>query len=171
MAPDKTGASADSVSHIPFFKTSNNFKYLSFQTFQLFSSAHFLPASLEIKPEKELRELSFNFPIASPDQYLDKKPYAYIAQLLGHEGKGSLLSLLKRLGWADALTAQVRLQNRSDAIFQINITLTARGLKARDQIMSLVFHCIEQLRSRGLNSWRYGELQQLADMQFRFGEK
>ena len=133
--------------------------------------ADFLPASVDIKPEKELRELSFNFPIPNPDQHLDKKPYAYIAQLLGHEGKGSLLSLLKRLGWADALSAQVGLQSRKDAVFQLNLTLTPRGVKARDQIVSLVFHCIEQLRNRGVTSWRYEELKELADMQFRFGEK
>lgn len=130
-----------------------------------------LPASLEIKPEKELRQLTFNFPIPNPDQFYRKKPYAYIAHLLGHEGRGSLLSLLKRLGWAEGVYAGTSLHSRSDAVFQLSIQLTPQGVRARDQIVSLVFHSIEQLKVRGASSWRYGELQQLADLDFHYQEK
>lgn len=130
-----------------------------------------LPASLEIKPEKELRQLTFNFPIPNPDQFYRKKPYAYIAHLLGHEGRGSLLSLLKRLGWAEGLYAATSLHSRSDAVFQLSIQLTPQGVRARDQIVSLVFNSIEQLKVRGPSSWRYGELQQLAELDFHFQEK
>ncbi|WP_323816123.1 insulinase family protein [Cellvibrio sp. NN19] len=130
-----------------------------------------LPASVEIKPEKELRQLTFNFPIPNPDQFYEKKPFVYIANLLGHEADGSLLSLLKRLGWADALAAGVSMQSRSDAVFQLSIQLTPQGVRARDQIVSLVFYCLEQLQVRGLSSWRYTELQELADLNFRFQEK
>ncbi len=130
-----------------------------------------LPASLEIKPEKELRQLSFVFPIPNPNNLYQTKPYEYIAHMLGHEGSGSLLSLLKRLGWADALYANTGLESRSDAVFQLNIQLTPQGVKARSQIVSLVFYCIEQLRERGISSWRYNELQVMADLNFRFQEK
>lgn len=130
-----------------------------------------LPASLEIKPEKELRSLSFAFPIPNPDKFYLTKPYGYIAHLLGHEGSGSLLSLLKRLGWADAVYANTSLENRSDALFQLSIQLTPQGVRARDQIISLVFYCIEQLRERGTTSWRYSELQVMSDLNFRFQEK
>ncbi len=130
-----------------------------------------LPASVAIKPEKELRQLTFNFPIPNPDQFYEKKPFAYIANLLGHEAEGSLLSLLKRLGWADALYTSIGLQSRKDAVFQLNIQLTPQGVRARDQIVSLVFHCIEQLQQRGMSSWRYSELQQMGDLNFRFQEK
>jgi len=130
-----------------------------------------LPASVDIKPEKELRQLTFNFPIPNPDQFYEKKPFAYIANLLGHEAEGSLLSLLKRLGWAEAIYANTGLQSRTDAVFQLSIQLTPQGVRARNQIVSLVFHCIEQLQPRGLSSWRYSELQQLAELEFRFQEK
>ncbi|MDR7089885.1 insulinase family protein [Cellvibrio fibrivorans] len=130
-----------------------------------------LPASVDIKPEKELRQLTFNFPIPNPDQFYEKKPFAYIANLLGHEAEGSLLSLLKRLGWAEAIYANTGLQSRKDAVFQLSIQLTPQGVRARNQIVSLVFHCIEQLQPRGLSPWRYSELQQLADLEFRFQEK
>lgn len=130
-----------------------------------------LPASLELKPEKELRQLTFNFPIPNPDQYYEKKPFAYIANFLGHEAEGSLLSLLKRLGWAEAVNAKTSLHSRSDAVFQLSIQLTPKGVLARNQIVSLVFYCIEQLQARGLSFWRYSELQQMADLDFQFQEK
>lgn len=130
-----------------------------------------LPASVEIKPEKELRQLTFNFPIPNPDRFYEKKPFIYIANLLGHEADGSLLSLLKRLGWAEAVEAGVGLQSRDDAVFQLTIDLTAQGVRARNQIVSLVFYCIEQLQARGMSSWRYSELQQLAELNFLFQEK
>lgn len=130
-----------------------------------------LPASLDIKPEKELRQLSFVFPIPNPNKLYQTKPYELIAHMLGHEGSGSLLSLLKRLGWAEALYANTGLESRSDAIFQLSIQLTPQGVKARNQIVSLVFYCIEQLRERGVSSWRYNELQVMADLNFRFQEK
>lgn len=130
-----------------------------------------LPASVELKPEKELRQLTFNFPIPNPDQYYEKKPFAYIANFLGHEAEGSLLSLLKRLGWAETINARTNFHSRSDAVFQLNIQLTPKGVLARNQIVSLVFYCIEQLQTRGLSFWRYSEMQQMADLDFQFQEK
>jgi secreted Zn-dependent insulinase-like peptidase len=130
-----------------------------------------LPASLEIKPEKELRQLTFNFPIPNPDRYYEKKPFAYIANFLGHEAEGSLLSLLKHLGWAESIYADTTLHSRSNAVFQLGIQLTPQGVQARNQIVSLVFYWIEQLQTRGLSFWRYNELQQLAELNFRFQEK
>lgn len=130
-----------------------------------------LPVSVEIKPEKELRQLTFNFPIPNPDQFYQKKPFSFIAHMLGHEGEGSLLSLLKRLGWAEAIYASTGMQSRGDALFQLNIQLTPQGVRARNQIVSLVFYCVEQLEARGLYAWRYNELQQLGDLEFRYLEK
>ncbi|WP_053094146.1 insulinase family protein [Cellvibrio sp. pealriver] len=130
-----------------------------------------LPVSVEIKPEKELRKLTFNFPIPNPEQFYQKKPYAFIAHMLGHEGEGSLLSLLKRLGWAENIYAGTGFQSRNDALFQLSIQLTPQGVRARNQIVSLVFYCLGQIESRGLNVWRYTELQQLGDLGFRFLEK
>ncbi|ACE85039.1 insulinase family protein [Cellvibrio japonicus] len=130
-----------------------------------------LPMSVDIKPERDQRRLSFNFPIGLSPEFATKKPYDYIAQQLAHEGKGSLLSFLKRLGWAEAVSAGLMLKSREDALFQIDIELTPQGVRARDQLVSLVFYAIEQLRSRGINSWRYQEMQEIAQAKFIYQEK
>lgn len=131
----------------------------------------FLPASVSIEPKKELRQLSFLFPIPENPAYRDKKPFEYIAHLLGHEGEGSLLALLKELGWAEKLSAGRGFRNRYDGFFYITIDLTEKGIRARPQIPVLVMHVIRQLEARGLKDWRYEELQKMADINFRFQEK
>jgi insulysin len=131
----------------------------------------FLPASVTIQPEKELRQLTFLFPIPNDDAHYRKKPFGYIAHMLGHEGEGSVLSLLKQLGWAENLSAGVGLKSRHDGFFYITVDLTEKGVRAKDQIPIVVLHMIQQLELRGIKDWRYLELQQMADINFRFQEK
>ena len=58
----------------------------------------------------------------------------YISCLVGHEGRGSLLSALKARGWASALSAGVSEggfeRNSAYYLFDISVTLTEPGLKA-----------------------------------------
>ncbi len=129
-----------------------------------------LPLRVEIKPEKETRHLSLLFPVPRDLEDEAHKPFHYIGHLLGHEGEGSLLSLLKELGWAEGLSAGTRHSDRHDALFQVSIELTELGVRAADQIVALVFHTIKQIEARGLDAWRYEELQQMANIDFRFQE-
>lgn len=64
-----------------------------------------LPMWVNIKPEQELRELSISFPLPDLSEHYRTSPLNYIGNLIGHEGEGSLLSLLKALGWAESLSA------------------------------------------------------------------
>lgn len=52
------------------------------------------------------------------------KPDSYVEVLMGHEGKGSLLSLLKRKGWATGLSAGAEnsgeCRNTASWIFEVN---------------------------------------------------
>ncbi len=129
-----------------------------------------LPVRVSIQPEKDIRRLSLLFPLPVNADSEAHKPLHYIGHLLGHEGEGSLLSLLKELGWAEGLSAGTRHRDRYDAMFQVSIQLTELGVRAADQIVALVFHSIEQIEARGLDAWRYEELQQMANIDFRFRE-
>lgn len=131
----------------------------------------FLPATIEILPEKEIRQLTFSFPVTQSKNLLINKPYDYLSHLLGHENKGSFLSILQKLGWAESLNAGIALPSRDDALFQIKIQLTPAGVKAKDQILSLLFYVIQTLEQRGIESWRYDELRLMGENQFRYEEK
>ncbi len=130
-----------------------------------------LPVSLEIKPEQEVRRLSFSFPVPIKSDTYSKKPYDYIAHLVSQKGQGSLLSFLKRLGWAQNVSAGLVRLNAHQGLFQIHLDLTRQGVKAREQLVPLVFYELEQVRSHGLTPWRYAELQTMADLQFQFADQ
>ena len=54
----------------------------------------------------------------------------YISHLVGHEGSGTLLSLLKARGWATELSAGVSDQSSVAWLFEVTVTLTEAGLAA-----------------------------------------
>ena len=53
-----------------------------------------LPLQLTVEPDKNKRELSFLFPTPDIRPHYRAKPLQYIGHIVGHEGAGSLLSLL-----------------------------------------------------------------------------
>src|SRR5690606_32108281 len=54
-----------------------------------------LPMLVKIQPQATLRQLEVSFPVADYRSDYKVNPLAYLGNLVGHEGKGSLLSQLK----------------------------------------------------------------------------
>ena len=129
------------------------------------------PVLIEVKPLKELRELSINFQMPKMQPHWKVKPASFLAALVGHEGAGSLLQLLKAKGWADSLSAGAGLEDRSSSLFMIDIGLTPEGYKHHENIVELVFAWIKVIQANGLEKWRYDEQASLASLAFRFQEK
>lgn len=131
----------------------------------------FLPARIDIQPKKELRSVSFIFPIASTAPYSMQKPTQYLGNFIGHEGKGSLLDTLKKIGWATGLSAGGGSQWRGGETFNVNISLTEKGYKNVVTIERLLFHYIALLKKKGVKEWRFDELASLARTGFNYGEQ
>lgn len=130
-----------------------------------------LPASISIKPQKELRELSLVFPVPNYSANYQTKPLGFLAHLLGSESSGGLLAFLKNLGWAESVSAGELFSSRREGLFQISITLTKDGVKAKDQIVSAVFDYLKIVSARGITEWRFNELKQIAELDYRYHEK
>lgn len=131
-------------------------------------AAEELPLMIELIPEAERRELSINFPLPEQLRVYENKPVEYIANLLGHEGSGSLLSMLKEEGLAESLSAGSGLNYRGGSMLSINIGLTVEGLENRDRVIEAVFATITQIAKTGIAKHRYDEQSRLAEIQFRF---
>jgi len=130
-----------------------------------------LPLEVAIKPLKDLRQMSMTFVLPSVREFYQEKPLDYIAYLLGHEGKGSLLSLLKQQGLAESLSAGGDDNGDGSSSFYISMQLTEKGLTEKALVRSLVFYAIEQIKKQGVVQWRYDEQKLLANMAFLFREK
>ncbi len=112
-----------------------------------------------------------SFPLPAVKEHYLTAPVSYIANLLGHEGRGSLLSLLKSRGWADSLSAGLGMDSSDDAALAINIALTAEGMKHIDDITTLVFASLRLIDKKGIDAWRFDEQRRLNDIAFRFKQK
>lgn len=129
-----------------------------------------LPMQLKVKAHRELRRLTLDFPIPDVNPHYRFKPTAFIGNVLGHEGEGSLLSYLKDRGWADSLGAGTGLSFRGGANFSINIGLTEAGMDAVDEIVAAVFAAVNLLQDEGLKPYLYAEQKAVAETQFRYQE-
>jgi insulysin len=127
-----------------------------------------LPRWINIQPVQNRRSLSVNFPVPDAEQYWHMKPLNYIGNVLGHEGSGSLLSVLKARGWVDSLRAGQSLDYQGGALFGIDVALTESGLKHVDEIAGLIYEGIALLRADGIEMWRFAEQAGLANQEFMF---
>ncbi len=130
-----------------------------------------LPARLDIVPVREQRQIMFDFPIPPVIEHWRSKPTHQIADLLGHEGEGSLLAALKARGWVEGLSAGIGASDNASATFNVTMRLTADGLASIDEIGRYLFAYVELIRADGITRWRYDEQRRLADLHFRFQEK
>ena len=60
---------------------------------------------VRVEPVKDIRSLTLEFPTPPGDIHYQSKPAGLLSFIIGHEGKGSLLSYLKEQGLATALGA------------------------------------------------------------------
>ncbi|WP_020209368.1 insulinase family protein [Gilvimarinus chinensis] len=112
--------------------------------------------------------LQLNFPVSMATLRSPDKPYRLVSYLLEHRGEGSLVSLLRSLGWAESIRTGFSELTQGEGVYTVSIHLTELGVKARDQISALVFYQLEQIRLKGLKAWRFNELAQSAEYDFLY---
>jgi len=106
-----------------------------------------------------------------------EKPLHYLSWIIGHEGRGSLLSYFKRQSplWALALGAgnagDGMEYNSTYSIFNISITLTEEGYANMEKVLEAVFGYIKMLQENGPSERIYGEIQRIEDLNFAFKEE
>lgn len=129
-----------------------------------------LPLQLDIRPLQAKHLLKLQFPMPDPVQYFTRKPVSYLANLIGHEGEGSLLSYLKTQGWATGLAAGSGISTGEESLFSITISLTEAGFKNSESVTNAVFGYIRLLQDQGVDEWRFDEQKALAEQAFNFME-
>jgi len=128
-----------------------------------------VPQRLHVVPVAQVHALELQFPMPSILHQYESKPTRYLSHLIGHEGKGSLLSLLKAKHYAQELYADDASKSCLPwSIFTIRMELTETGLENVHDVIRIVFCYIELLRTSGPKDWIQDELQTVGDLQFRF---
>lgn len=122
---------------------------------------NFLPAKLEIKSLEDSYKLQLYFPTKNPEKLYRQKPDYYLAHLISYEGEGSILALLKELGWGLSLVAGNSFTYEDSGLFTIQLKLTPEGFNNLSQVKQLIFDYINLIAQEGIEKWRYDELKEL----------
>ncbi len=126
---------------------------------------------IQINPVKETRKLALTFPLPNVDEYYDKKPLTFLSHLIGYEGDGSLLSLLKAKGWVNQLSAGGGISGANFKDFGVNFGLTPLGLEHVNEIVAALFGYLKLIERGGVEEWRYDEKRTVLESAFRFQER
>ena len=137
---------------------------------------NFLPRNgrfrlLKVKTVKDQRTLTLVFPLPSVLRHYKSKPLSLLGFLIGHEGKGSLLSLLKEEGLATGLSAGGGERKRDYASFEITVQLTEKGEKNLRTVITRSFEYLQLLRRTPLPSFVYEENRRMTELDYQFVEK
>ncbi|XP_046963766.1 nardilysin-like [Vanessa cardui] len=125
-----------------------------------------------IKPVSDTTEVHLTWCMRSLISEYESKPHQYISYLLGHEGKGSLLSYLKNRVWALGIytgNSESGIDYTSMySLFSIQVVLTKDGLEHVDEVLEAIFSYINMLKKIGPSERIYKELKTIEETSFRF---
>ncbi|XP_065058104.1 insulin-degrading enzyme-like [Rhopilema esculentum] len=130
-----------------------------------------LPVQLDIVPIKDSQNLHLTFPMPDLQKHYEAKPDHYVAHLIGHEGHGSILSVLKKKGWINSLSAGSSKGAKGFSFFVVNMELTEDGIGHVDDIITSIFQYVNLLNDAGPQEWIFNEIKALDDMTFRYKDK
>lgn len=122
----------------------------------------------EVVPVKDLRAVELSWPMGPMHAFYDEGAERYVSNLVGHEGPGSVLSILKQKGWANGLGASLSFDNSDFAVFKVNIEMTDMGMGFVDEAISCVMDYLALMRTKGPQEWFWKELAAQWDAEFRF---
>ncbi|XP_016452343.2 nardilysin-like isoform X3 [Nicotiana tabacum] len=124
---------------------------------------------------KDVHILDLSWTLRSLRKGYLKKAEDYLAHLLGHEGKGSLLFSLKARGLVTSISAGVGDEGMHCSsfayIFGMSIHLTDSGLEKIFEIIGFVYQYLKLLRQNSPQEWIFKELQDTANVEFRYAEE
>uniref|UniRef100_A0A8C8LYJ3 Nardilysin n=1 Tax=Oncorhynchus tshawytscha TaxID=74940 RepID=A0A8C8LYJ3_ONCTS len=128
-----------------------------------------------VVPVRKVHALTITWSLPPQEKHYRVKPLHYISWLIGHEGTGSILSILRRKCWAMALfggNSETGFdQNSTYSIFSISITLTDQGFQNFYQVAHLVFQYLKMLQSLGPQQRIYEEIQKIEANEFHYQEQ
>lgn len=124
-----------------------------------------------IKPVKDVRRLTLDFPIPDQAMIFETRPSAYMGSVLGHEGEGSILQFLKDKGWATALMAGAYEVSIGQNKFQIVIDLTVEGLAQYKKVIEAVFAFIKLMDKSPVQKFVFEEQTTMSEINFKYQQK
>jgi insulysin len=122
-------------------------------------------------PVKDKDILSFTWVLPYSEMEYKSAPLSYHSNLFGHEGENSLLSYLIEQGLALELGCSYDHDLWCFTNFNVDITLTKKGLLEYERIIEAVFHYAQIVRDKGVQKYLFDEGKTVGAIKFDFADK
>ena len=127
---------------------------------------------IRVKPIKDKKELGLEFPLPLDYyKYYGSKPEKILSSIIGHEGKGSLLSLLKEKGLATGLSANGAPDTPDYGSLGIFIALTEKGVEQYHTVLQYCFSYFEMLKKQGYQNYLFNEQKTMGKLEEVYSDK
>ncbi|ODO11325.1 hypothetical protein I350_00102 [Cryptococcus amylolentus CBS 6273] len=123
-----------------------------------------------VRPVMDLRTMEILFPFPDIQHLYQTKPANLLSHLIGHEGRGSIMSYLKAQDWANKVDAGTT-PAAGFSFFRISVDLTPEGLLHHKEVVVVIFRYIILLCSQPLPTHVFDELKRINDISFQFAEQ
>nr|ODN99932.1 hypothetical protein L204_02377 [Cryptococcus depauperatus CBS 7855] len=123
-----------------------------------------------VKPVKNARDMTLYFPLPDTRHLYQCFPTSFLCHFFEHQGQGSILSYLKRRGWANRLSAGCKTNIPGYSVFFLCIDLTPAGFVHYHDVAKVVFKYIHLLRAHIPSREAFEERKLIKDILFRFYE-
>ena len=135
----------------------------------LYQAPH-LGIQLNIQPHKPAHRLVLSFALPDIQPWYPYKIVSFLAHILGDEGPGSLMSLLKAEGLVNGLSAGGGIDGSNYKDFTLAFELTQLGMQAQNRIMQASFAYFALLRQQAFPQQLFEERQRLVHWSFLYQE-
>jgi len=95
----------------------------------------------------------------------------YLSHVIGHEGENSLLSYLKAEDLALELGSSPDHSMDGMTTFEIEITLTKKGLENYENVIEATYQYLNELRKKGPSEQFWIDQKNVGEMNFLFADK
>ncbi|KYN14348.1 Nardilysin, partial [Trachymyrmex cornetzi] len=125
----------------------------------------------KISASKPIGQLKITWAMPPLFDLYKSKPYQYILWRIGHEGKGSLISYLRKKMWNITHSNEdicVTTNSFTYSLFQIIIDLSTEGKRHVKEVLDIIFSYINLLKKEGAQNKICDELNKSIENRFRY---
>ncbi len=131
-----------------------------------------LPRMIYVEPIKNIRRLTLVWDMPwNLSEVLETDPESLICNVLGHEGKESLLAELKREHLAESLSCGGNWLGHDNQVIYLNIELTDLGIQKLTMVIDRVFQALKGLREQGIPETLFHEVQQMDKVHYQYQQR
>lgn len=125
----------------------------------------------KVEPVMDSNSLTIVWFLPYVETHFSTKPLLYHSHILGHEGKGSLLSNLIKDGLATSTGTYVDHILKSYTNFYLDVQLTEKGVKQYEEVLRRVWAYIKMVKDEQPQKYIFEDYQTTSQLQWNFLEK